>query len=370
MSSEIELKVFCSVDEVGKESIDTIADDPFFTYGWLKTLETQHTYHVSPIYFVFYHEKKIVGFVPSFIELVDPNSRDSFSRLLNLGHRIGFCQNRVLRIHSPHCLRSRILLSENQDEKLMLELLLKKINVICKEQKILFSFFPYVSEFDRLLISNLGNSSFLKFPRVKTFFLDVCWNSFEDYLKSLKTHVRSNVTREIRKCVEQGVDIQESELEDHAEELSELYTNLSLKYYKNAKQIFDHYFFNMLNTYTKDRIKLFLAKKNDEVLGFSLSFRYGEVLDVMMTGFNYAKRTNKDFSYFNLCYYAPIRYAIENGVKKIYYRNTMEKIKLDRGCKTEQVFLYVKCQNKPLATLISTVLKNPLYPFVRSRLHT
>jgi len=50
-----------------------------------------------------------------------------------------------------------------------------------------------------------------------------------------------------------GVTIEESELKILRVKLSELYTNLSLKYDKNGKKIFGPYFFRMLNTYAKER---------------------------------------------------------------------------------------------------------------------
>lgn len=37
-----EVKVFQSVDAIGRDSINSIATDGFFTYERFKTLETQH----------------------------------------------------------------------------------------------------------------------------------------------------------------------------------------------------------------------------------------------------------------------------------------------------------------------------------------
>ena len=124
----------------------------------------------------------------------------------------------------------------------------------------------------------------------------------------------------------------------------------------------------MLNTYAKEKTKLFVARKSGEVIGFSLLLRHRDVVDVLMVGFNYVKQTNTDFSYFNLAFYAPINYAIENGVKKIYYRYLMEKIKLDRGSTPERTYLFVKYHNKLMRVLTDTMMKNPLYAYLISRL--
>jgi predicted N-acyltransferase len=366
MPSGKEVKVFQSIDEIGKSTMDTIADDPFFTYGWFKTLETQQTYKYSPIYVAVYDESKVVCVAPFFIELIEPDSNGLFSRLLNLVFR----QNKALSCYSPRCYRSKILFSDNREEKIVLDLLSKEIDSICKKQKILKSQFPYVSEFDKLLSMNIQNYGYQKIPGITTLHLDVKWTSFEDYLESLKPKVRTTVRREIKKCKENGVTIEESELEDLTTKLSDLYANLSMKYSnkKSAKRIFDSYFFSMLNMYAKEKTKLFIAKKNGEVVGFSLSLRQGDVLDALMVGFDYSVQTKTDFAYFNLAYYAPIKWGIENGVKKIYYRLTMEKIKLNRGCKPEKTYCFVKYHNRILRVIYDNALKNPVFNYLRARL--
>jgi predicted N-acyltransferase len=244
----------------------------------------------------------------------------------------------------------------------------KEIDSICKKEKILKSQFAFVSEFDKLLSMNIQNYGYQKIPGITTLYLDVQWASFEEYLQSLKHKTRSTVRREIKKCKENGVTIEESELEDLTTKLPDLYANLSLKYNKNAKRIFDSYFFSMLNMYAKEKTKLFIAKKNGEIVGFSLSLQQGDALDVFLAGFNYCTQTKTDFSYFNLAYYTPIKWGIENGVKKIFYRLTMEKIKLDRGCKPEKTYCFVKYHNRILRVTYSNLVKNPVFNYLRSRL--
>lgn len=366
MFSGKEVKVLQSIDEIGKSVMDSISDDPFFTYEWFKTIETQQAYKGSPIYLVVYDESKVVCVAPLFIESIEPNSIGLFSRFLN----VVFHQNKMLTCYSPRCYRSKILFSDNRDEKEVLSLLCKKIDSICKEQKILKSHFPYVSEFDKLLSENIQNYGYQKMLGITTFNLDVNWTSFEDYLESLKYKTRKKAKREIKKCKENGVTIEETELESLTTKLSNLYANIHLKYSKNnnQKNIFDSHFFSMLNMYAKEKTKLFIAKKNSEIIGFSLSLRQGDILDVVMVGFDYSAQAKTDFSYFNLAYYAPIKWSIENGVKKLYFRVTMEKIKLDRGCKPEKTYYFIKYQNKVLRALHDNAVKNPAFNYLRVRL--
>ena len=247
-----------------------------------------------------------------------------------------------------------------------MRLLSEKIEEICKKQKFMFSSFLFVSEFDKLLTENLQKLGYLQFPGTTTLYLDIEWSTFEDYLKSLKHKTRMNIRREIKKCAENGVSIEERDFEGLSAKLPPLLTNLFWKYDKNANNLFDQSFFCKLEDYARDTAKVFLAEKNDEVVGFSMSLRQRDVLDIFMCGFDYEAQTKTDFTYFNLCYYAPIRWAIEEGIKKIYYRRKAEKVKLNRGCKPERTFSFVKCHNRFVSLLLNKALENRFYSCLRS----
>jgi predicted N-acyltransferase len=122
-----------------------------------------------------------------------------------------------------------------------------------------------------------------------------------------------------------------------------------------------------LQKYAKDKIRLFVARKNDEVIGFSLLLQHKELLDVYMYGSDYTAQTNTFFTYFNLAYYKPIQLAIDEKIKKIYFRYLNEKVRLDRGCRPEQTYSFIKCHNVLLQPSMNTLLKNSLYSKLRSR---
>jgi hypothetical protein len=261
------------------------------------------------------------------------------------------------------------LQEKNQEEKLVLSLLAKKIDAICRKERVLFSSFLFVSEFNEFLMEHLQDFSYLKSPGVTTYYLDVSWSNFEDYLKSLKKKTAQNVRREIKKCAENGVTIEELEIRNFStKEFSELSYNNNLKYDKNARNIFDPSFFSMLNEFASEKTVLFVAKKNKEVVGFCIVLRQGDVDDVWMPGFKYDDLTKVDFAYFNVVYYAPIQWAINKGVRKMYFRNKAERVKLSRGCKPEETFSFVKCHDGLLGPVINGALKTPFCSFLSRRL--
>ena len=126
-------------------------------------------------------------------------------------------------------------------------------------------------------------------------------------------------------------------------------------------------FFITLWKYAKDKIRLFVARKNDEVIGFSLLLQHKDVLDVYMYGADYSAQTNTFFTYFNLAYYTPIQLAINEKIKKIYFRYLNEKVRLDRGCRPERTYSFIKCHNAFLQPSLNAMLKNSLYSKLKSR---
>jgi len=362
-----EVKVFKAIDEIGKESIDSLSNDGFFTYGYFKTVETSKTFNIEPFYLSINDEDKTVAIAPCYFE---SNSwfrafkkKSSFmQRIASAVDFLGFYQNHLIASYSPESYHSKLLIRENHDAKIILNLLSKKIDEICERGQIPFSSFPYVPESERTLIENLESFGYNKSPSANIFSLDIKWSSFDDYVKSLEsTVIRRSVRREIRKCKENGITIaEEKEFEDLSATLSCLHSNLKKKHEKTVESARNISFFRKLSEYAKDKTRVLIAKRGGEVVGFSLSLQHNDILDVHMCGFDYAAQTSTDFTYFNLGYYMPIRIAIEEGMKKIHYSINEDKVKLRRGCKTEKTYSFIKCHKRFLERLNNFYRKNLL----------
>lgn len=236
MTEGKEVKVFGSIDDIGRESVDSMSQDGFFTYGYFKTLETSRPYNIVLSYVAVYDGSGVVAVAPCYVDLDDRFSglegKFPFAgSVAGLVSRLGFCLNRLMVCYSPNSYHGKILVREGYDERKMLELVSKKIDDVCKSQRILFSSFPFVSESERVLEDNLCRLGYLSFPSVRTFCLDVTWSDFEDYLESLSYKARKTVRREIKMCRESGVSIvEESDFGKLSPLLSGLHSNLFSRY--------------------------------------------------------------------------------------------------------------------------------------------
>jgi predicted N-acyltransferase len=359
------VKILKSVDEIGKDSIASLSGDGFYIYEWLKIAEkTQlykfdHPFKLDPFYVAVFDRDELVALAPCFLRSNDhhPSWKPNWflkDKIYALSSLVKLPLDRAMLCNSLLCFQSRVLIAKSYDGRSALNQISQVFDSICHKNRMLFSSFLSVSEYDRLLISSLEELGYQKFPHGMCSYLDIKWKSFDEYLERRHGSNQGSghsIRREIRKCEENGVKIDMvSEFGELADTLSHLYANLIWKYYKQ-NSLYDAAFYRRLNEFAHDKIKLFVARKNGEVVGFSCCFQQGETLDVHHCGFNYRALGKKDYTYFNLCYYAPIKWSIEKGIKKICYGSTLPDLKRRRGCKPERIFSFIKLQNSMLRNL-------------------
>jgi predicted N-acyltransferase len=356
------VEVVETIEEIGREPLEKLADDFCYTYGWLKTIETLRVRtKLEPRYLVVYEEGKMIAFIPTYIasdyryfSAADKNP--IIKTVVNVSNQLGIHidHGRALTCDPPDCSHSRIPLEKSVDAKAILDAVSAKIDELCRKEKIPISCFRGVSEFDVLLKDNLRDFGYFNTSTTTNFYLDILWSSFDEYVSSLEYRTRKNLRREIRKCRESGITIEEEKFENCVSTLSKLYSNLYSKYHPHEYYYEDAYFFGKLLKYAKEKTRVFLAKKNGRVVGFSIGLQNRDILDVWICGFDYGSLTKTDFAYSNVTYYAPIRAAIEEGFKRMYYRWSMERTKLRLGCKPEKLSYCIRIHNsllRPLAGL-------------------
>jgi predicted N-acyltransferase len=364
--AEFDVEVVDTVERIDRKWLDALADDFCYTYGWFKTVEALEThFQMEPRYIVVYKKGRMVAFVPAFLVQDFPyfsvgNKGFLIRLLVNLGERAGFHLNhgRTLVCDPPDCLHSRVLMKEDCDPKTVLNLVSAKIDEICKEERIPMSCFTAVSEFEGTLRNSLEDLGYFDTSVMNSFYLDILWSSFDEYVESLEYGARKDVRREIRKFNDSGVIIEEEyAFERHAATLSSLWLNTYSRHRKDRASPVDASYFTALGKYAKDDTRVYFARKKGEITGFCLCLRNRDTLDVDIAGFDYDSLTKTDFTYFNICYYVPIRWAIEHGIRRAYYRFGTDEVKLRRGCKIERLFTLIKFHNRLLRSPVRFYLR-------------
>lgn len=352
------VEVLRTIDDVEKATLNELSNDPFFTYEWFKTLEASKTFKIIPRYFIVYENGKAVAIAPCFIEYESQYSTLEeqtpwIRRLRKIGNWLGFSLAPPLICHPPSSHHSRVLIQKGYNRNMILDPLCSEIDESCKKDRVLFSSFPFVSEFDDFLMTGLANRGYTKIPSVDTAYLDIKWSSFEGYLAHLPYGRRKTIRREIRQNRKHGITIeQQKDFHQLLGIISDLHSNLFMKY-QGRRSLLNPSFFKALSEHAQGKTRLFVARKNSNIIGFSLCLEHRNVLDAYIAGFDYGRLTKTDFTYFNTFFYMPIRTAIEEGFEKIHFRSGSLEAKLLRGCRVEKCYLFIKCHVSSLNYVLS-----------------
>ncbi|TQC43344.1 GNAT family N-acetyltransferase [Rhodococcus sp. WS4] len=162
--------------------------------------------------------------------------------------------------------------------------------------------------------------------------LDVPDGDFDDYLSILPSSRRRTIRREIRAYAEFGarteVDYGPGALtDDHVR----LRSALREKYGHTAGQTWARMEFDTLRDTVGERLVVFSARGTEQVLGYLMAFRFGDVLYTRAAGFDYEASAGA-YCYFNVVYYDVIKWAQRNGVRRIHYGLGTTAAKVWRGC--------------------------------------
>jgi predicted N-acyltransferase len=357
MDEQFYFKILKSVDSIGKSFIDGISKDPHCTYEWFKTMENimkQNVYYVTV-----YCDQSLVAVAPCFIDLEDvyygnaPKVIPLLKKILIAANLFNIFNRHMLLCYSPAgCFRSEILLDEKYAENQVLDKISEGIDYICKLERISISCFVCVSASEVNLINSLNHFGYRKFFWRNTYSVKIRWKTFDEYLMSLDYKIRKNVRRELKKSEQNGVKIEVlSEFGHLSSILPGLYSNLYFKYNHRRPFYYDVSFFDSLSRHAEDKVRLFVAKKNEKIVGFTLCMQQKGNLEGFKCGFDYSACSKNDYVYFNLTYYTPLKWAIENGIDEVYYGPGMGEIKSRRGCTSVETFSFVKCHDGILDSL-------------------
>ena len=142
------------------------------------------------------------------------------------------------------------------------------------------------------------------------------FNSFEEFLKTFPAKRRNKIKREITACADLGISIQALKGDQITQEVMKM---VFLCYQANHQKHYGHSgslewpFWEFLLKNYLSFLLIVVAKKNNKILGMNL---FVEGKDGLF-GRWWGALEDLPFLHFNTCYYFPIKYAIQKGLKFI-----------------------------------------------------
>ncbi|GAA2356804.1 hypothetical protein Cme02nite_50220 [Catellatospora methionotrophica] len=159
------------------------------------------------------------------------------------------------------------------------------------------------------------------------------WSDFDGYLATLHKGRRTNIRRERRQFAESGLRVRvlhgTAGLDERTARL-QLAVRRRYSAPGSVESILADY--GHLGRTVDDQVRVFLCERDGVPVGLSLALLDGDRLHLRLVGFDY-EATGADFAYFNMLFYEPIQWGIDNGVAEFSFGSGSYPAKLARGCR-------------------------------------
>lgn len=222
---------------------------------------------------------------------------------------------------------------------------LRKVDNFCRDRDVDSFCFMYRKE-DKIESNILKEHNYHKIKIFPTTYLKMEFQSIDEYLNMFfKKKQKENIRKEIRES--KNIEFTAGRLDKETLPKIVRYSKENQKkygkFYSNGFTN-ENYFINM-DKYCRDSYFFIYAFNKDELIGFSSFFLDNGIIYGDKCG--YDENLNKRYSlFFNLVFYEPIKYAINNKIRYIYAGPGNYQAKTRRGFKKEYLYCYYKFYKK------------------------
>jgi len=214
------------------------------------------------------------------------------------------------------------------------------------------------------LYKPLEEEGFIPVPRFPTATMELRWNTFEDYLTSLKQRTRRNIRKRMLKLNSPEIAVELiQDFGKYSDCLEYLWNQVS----QRAAAEYEHEkltasYFQEINQCLPDKSHIIAIRRKGEIIAFVLCLVGGQEYFVPCIGVDY-QYNNQYGLYFNLHFLA-IQEAIKRGKKIINFGVTTYYFKLFIGSELQPSTYFVKHIAQPrftpaLADLLRKSIKQP-----------
>lgn len=204
--------------------------------------------------------------------------------------------------------------------------------------------FDRVTAEEALLMQVLQERGYSRTIDLPVAVMNIAWDSQQGYLRHLRS-ARKNAEsrrREIQRNREAGVNIYT--LESVTEQEGRLHQLLvdNMKKYNNDRTFeLRPGFLSRAKVNIGKNAVIYVAEKQRRLIAIMLLLAGNGTGYMLKIGVDH-KMAGNDFTYFNIGYYRPATDASSLGLKRIYFGNSHYDLKVRRGCKLMQTFVYFK----------------------------
>ena len=220
----------------------------------------------------------------------------------------------------------RLLIGEGGDEEAIVDALVAALRSLADEEQVWSVHVLFCTEGERAALERRGMLA--RTTHQFHWRRDPAWETFHDYLGAMRSKARKQIRRERRLAGSHGLDLSMARGDELGDEDWEAMWGFyrSTVGRKHAIPYLNRGFFDRLRKEMGPRVVMALAREDGEIVAGSLFFARGERL----LGRYWGASKRFDHVHFELCYYLPIAYCLEHGLR-VFEAGAQGPHKLSRG---------------------------------------
>lgn len=201
-----------------------------------------------------------------------------------------------------------------------------------------------------ILLNSDDKLKLTKGHTLSDFELSIRWSSFEDYLKSMRSHYRYRTTKALKKF--ECVRVEAVSRNEFSKNLYRFYEEVYERSNSKLEKLSIDYF-------KKLPANILVFKDDDRELGFVQLKEAGNKLYFLFCGFD--EDLNKEYDlYLNMIFHI-IKYSIDHGFRLLSLGQTTEDIKSKAGAYEIEKYLYFSSKYKVIDLLGNIFIKTLSY---------
>jgi hypothetical protein len=311
------------VHEADRHRWDRLArpiQTPLLEWPWLYYLEASGSISArlgwQPCHLTVWDRHELIGAAPLYIKTHSEGEFIFDHMWAQLAARFGIAYYPKMVGMSPAtpCAGYRFLMAEGIDRAALMRRMLSAIDRYCRQARLSCCHLNFV---DLPWFSRWPLDGFIPWRHQAFLWRNKNYHSFEEYLGAFTSSHRRNIRRERRRMDAQGITIRALAGDDIPEDMHETmyayYLKTNARYGPWAARYLNGDFFRHIFKHYRHRMLIFVARRGDSSPPAALSLLL--VKDRHLIGRYWGcEKTVKDL-HFNMCFYAPIEWAIENGIQ-------------------------------------------------------
>ncbi len=308
------------IPQVAWDALALPLKTPFLEWEWLNALETSGSITAEtgwlPNHLTVWQDRELVAAAPLYVKGHSYGEFVFDNQWADLAQRMGIRYYPKLVGMSPVTPAEgyRFLMAPGVDPAVITELMVRAIDNFCMTHRLSGCHFLYVDPDWQSQMHEYGYSDWVNHNYV---WQDREFENFDDYLSGFNANQRRNIKRERKAVKDAGLNLTTVVGEQINPELFSqmyaFYADTCDKFGWWGSKYLTPKFFELLSTSYRHRVVFVTASAENSVtpVGMSFCITKGDRL----YGRYWGSSEDVDCLHFDACYYTPIEWAIQNGIK-------------------------------------------------------